>query len=213
MSIAFFYGSGSPYAWRVWLALEHKQLPYELKTVSFSAGDLTKPEFLALNPRHKVPVIVDAGFSLYESAAIVDYLEEAYPQRPLLPRDVHARAIARRLIREADQYLATALEELVDQILFTAEGQRDEGRIEHGRDAYIAELVRFEDLLRGDWFAGEPGAVDYTVYPLIALALRIERRKPDLGIERAIGPKLDAWRGRVEALPFFATTYPPHWKN
>ena len=38
--ITFYYGSGSPYAWRVWLALEHKQLAYELKTISFSAGDL-----------------------------------------------------------------------------------------------------------------------------------------------------------------------------
>lgn len=213
MTIAFYYGSGSPYAWRVWLTLEHKQLPYDLKTVSFSAGDLTRPDFLKLNPRHKVPVIVDNGFSLFESAAIVDYLEEAYPQHPILPRDVHARAIARRLIREADQYLSFALEELVDQILFTAEDQRDPARIEHGRDAFIAELDRFEDLLSGTWFAGEVGAVDYTVYPLIALALRIERRMPELGIERAVGPKLDAWRGRVEALPYFAKTYPPHWKN
>lgn len=213
MTIAFYYGSGSPYAWRVWLTLEHKQLPYELKTISFSAGDLTKPEFLKLNPRHKVPVIVDNGFAMFESAAIVDYLEEAYPQHAVLPRDVHARAIARRIIREADQYLAAALEELVDQILFTQEDQRDPQRLEHGRDAFIAELERFEDLLTGPWFAGEVGAVDYTVYPLIALALRIERRVPELGLERAVGPKLDAWRARVEALPYFATTYPPHWKN
>lgn len=36
MSITFYYGSGSPYAWRVWLALEHKRLPYELTVLSFS---------------------------------------------------------------------------------------------------------------------------------------------------------------------------------
>jgi glutathione S-transferase len=42
MSISFYCGSGSPYAWRVWLALEHKQLAYDLKMLSFSAGDLSK---------------------------------------------------------------------------------------------------------------------------------------------------------------------------
>ena len=55
----FYSGSGSPYAWRVWLALAHKQIPHEMKTMCFSSGDLKKPEFLAVNPRHKVPAITD----------------------------------------------------------------------------------------------------------------------------------------------------------
>ena len=53
---SLYYGSGSPYAWRVQLALEHKALAYERKVLSFSAGDTRKPEFLALNPRHRVPI-------------------------------------------------------------------------------------------------------------------------------------------------------------
>ncbi len=213
MPIDFFYGSGSPYAWRVWLTLEHKRLPYTLKVVSFSAGDLRKPEFSAVSPRQKVPAIEDGGFSMFESAAIVEYLEEAYPEVPVLPQSVRQRAVARRTIREADQYLATALEIVVEQILFTAEAQRDTSRIRQGHDALLAELGRFESLLAGDWFAEEVGAVDYTIYPLIALALRIEKREPSLAIEAALGPKLRAWRARVEALPYFATTYPPHWQG
>ena len=55
MSITLYYGSGSPYAWRAQLALEHKALAYERKLLSFSAGDTRKPEFIALNPRHEVP--------------------------------------------------------------------------------------------------------------------------------------------------------------
>src|SRR4051812_28625531 len=106
MSIAFYYGSGSPMAWRVWLALEHKRLPYDFHLLSFSAGDLQKPEFLAINPRHKVPVIVDDGFSLYESTAIIEYLEQRYPDsgEPLFPRDARAAALVRRTIQEADMY-------------------------------------------------------------------------------------------------------------
>ncbi len=84
MALTFYYASGSPFAWRVWLALEHKQLAYEHKMMSFSAGDLKKPEFLAINPRHKVPAIVDDGFALYESQAILEYLEERHPARPSL---------------------------------------------------------------------------------------------------------------------------------
>jgi len=57
MPLVLYYGSGSPYAWRVQLALEHKAVPYELKVLSFSAGDTRKPDFVALNPRHRVATI------------------------------------------------------------------------------------------------------------------------------------------------------------
>ncbi len=102
MALTFYYGSGSPYAWKVHLALEHKALPYERKVLSFSAGDTRKPEFVALNPRHRVPTIVDGDFVLYESSAIVEYLEDAYPGRgaPLFPAAVRERAVVRRLICE-----------------------------------------------------------------------------------------------------------------
>ena len=53
MALGFYYGAGSPYTWRVWLALEHKQIPHELKLMSFSDGDLKKPEFRAIT--HQSP--------------------------------------------------------------------------------------------------------------------------------------------------------------
>src|SRR5207247_10240 len=104
MSLVLYYGSGSPYAWRAQFALEHKALPYERKVLSFSAGDTRKPEFLALNPRHRVPVLVDGDFVLYESNAIVEYLDEAHPATgaPLFPGDVRTRARVRRLIMHVD---------------------------------------------------------------------------------------------------------------
>src|SRR5690349_16114302 len=93
MALALYYLSGSPYAWRVWLALEHKRIAYELKVLSYDAGDFNDPAFRALNPRQRVPVIVDGGFSLYESAAIVDYLEDRQPREPrLFSSDVRERA-------------------------------------------------------------------------------------------------------------------------
>ena len=63
MALTFYYGSGSPYAWKVWLALEHKGIPYEFKLLSFDAGDTKKPEFLQVNPRAQVPAILLSGCS------------------------------------------------------------------------------------------------------------------------------------------------------
>ena len=210
-----YVGSGSPYAWRVWLALEHKGLPYELRVLSFSAGDLRTPAFAALNPRCKVPVLEDDGFVMYESAAIVDYIGDAYRDAgaPLFPDDVKARAIVRRKIREADEYVAQSMERLVDHVLFTLPPQWDAEKIGKARERFLAELVFFEEDLAGEFLVGELGAADFTLYPLLALPLRMEARtKPDLDIAANIGPRLTAWMRRIEALPFFGATYPPHWQ-
>jgi glutathione S-transferase len=211
MAFDFYYGSGSPYAWRVWLALEHKQLPYELNLMSFDKGDLKTPEYLRMNPRGRVPVINDGGFSVYESAAIVEYLEQAYPDSgaPLFPADARAAATTRRLVREADQYLAEAMEHLVGDILFTPQAEWKEDKIAKAREAFGAELAQFETSELG---SSAPDAADYTVYPMIALALRMQKKKPDLAIDALVGPRLQGWMKKVEALPFFDKTYPPHWR-
>ena len=213
--IHFYCGSGSPYAWRVWLALEHKTLPYELHMLSFAAGDLRSDAYRAINPRGKVPAITDGDFALAESAAICEYLEDAYPAygQPLLPSAPRARAIVRRMVREADQYVAELLEELVEQLLFTDEPQRDPAVIAAARGRLVAELAWFEKSLDRPFLAGEPGLADFTLYPMLALALRMqERRQPDLALQSALGPRLLEWMERVESLPYYSRTYPPHWR-
>jgi glutathione S-transferase len=212
--IDFYYGSGSPYAWRVWLALEHKRLPYELHVMSFSGGDLKTDAFRAINPRGRVPAIVDGGFALAESAAILEYLQDAYAGTgpALFPADVRARAQSRRIIREADEYLAHGMEALGD-LLFGAEPP-DAAAVAQAREAFLAEASVLEQSSQAPFLAGEVGAVDFTVYPIIALALRMQDRKqPQLGIRESLGPRLSAWMRRMEALPYFDRTYPPHWKS
>jgi glutathione S-transferase len=214
MPLTFYSLSGSPYAWRVWLALEHKGIPYRLRPMSYDAGDFRAPEFAALNPRRRVPVIVEEdGFALYESAAIVEYLEDTWPDRPRLfaagPRE---RAIQRRMVREADQYVATELEHLVEAVLFTPPERRAPERIAAAWEGMRAELARWEDLIQGEWLAaGGLSAADVTLFPEVALGRRIAERNPGLVEGALLGPRLTAWVARMEALPIVQKTWPPHW--
>jgi glutathione S-transferase len=217
MAIVFYYGSGSPFAWRVWLALEHKKLPYELRVMSFDKGDLKQPAFQALTPRGKVPLIQDGDYVLYESTAIMEYLQDAYPSSgaALFPADPKPRGIARRLIREADEYLMDSLDELLEQVLFLPQDKRNDAAIAAAKDKFLAELPHWRRAAAAgkDFLVGAVGAADFTVYPFFALALRPQKRHPSLGLDAAFGPQLTAWMRRVEALPYFEKTIPPHWRT
>jgi len=215
MAITLYYGSGSPFAWRVQLALEHKALPYDRKVLSFSAGDTRKPEFIALNPRHRVPTIVDGDFVLYESNAIVEYLDEAYPGRgqPLFPGDFKNRAVIRRLIMEVDSYFDKATDELTTQAFHTQPDERDEAKIAAGRKAVMDEYALFTKAMRGEFLAGPLSAADFAFYPLVAFMNRCETKLPHLDANAMLTPELAAWKARIEALPYLDATIPPHWKN
>jgi len=214
MSLTFYYGSGSPFAWRVWLALEHKKIPYEMKTISFSSGELKTPEFLALNPRHKVPVVVDDGFALYESTAIVEYLEEKFSTgAPLLPSSPSQRALVRRMMQEADLYVNTAMNPLTWQIFFKPKEEWDLEKIEQAAKGLKEELAVWEKADIGSFLVGSSlSAADFTLYPMLALALRLEKKKADLGVRYMIGPKLATWMQNMTEQPVIRATWPPHWK-
>lgn len=84
------YAFATPNSLKAAIALEEMGLAYELKAVNVRKGEQKEPGFLALNPNGKVPVLVDAGFFLTESAAILVYLAEKTGK--LLPREGEARA-------------------------------------------------------------------------------------------------------------------------
>jgi len=213
MTIVFYYGSGSTYAWKVQLALEHKALPYERKVLSFAAGDTKKPAFMALNPRGRVPTIDDDGFVLYESTAVVEYLDEAYPGRgsPLFPGDARQRGVTRRLIAEVDNYVYPAVDRIIDEA-FKKPGEQDASRIEAGLEAVKTELALYTRGIQSEYLAGSLSTADFALYPYIAYLFRVEQKRiPTLRAAELLTPELVAWKARVEALPFFAATYPPHW--
>ena len=215
MAVDFYHGHGSPYSWRVWLALEHKKIPYELRVLSFANKDTQKPEFVAINPRHVVPTIVDDGFALWESVVILEYLDERFPDTPkLYPGDARERARIRRLIREAEEHIdRKGIDPITDELFWKEGGAPDMARVESWKAKVAEELALHAGELRGDYLAGDGlTAADFVLYPMIGYAKRITFRKPETKLTDAIPEKLLAWAKRIEALPYFDKTFPPHWR-
>ena len=208
--LTFYYGSGSPFAWRVWLALEHKGISYERKTLSFDKGEHKRPEFLALNPRGRVPVIADGGFTLWESAAIVEYLEDKRPEPRLFAADARRRAEQRRMVRETDQYVAPAVTKLAQALVATPPEQRSPDAVAAALSELGSEFALWEQALAGDFLTGALSVADITLYPFVALALRVSKRAP--APAEILGPKMGAWARRMETLPLTQKTWPPHWR-
>lgn len=92
-----YYRSSSSY--RVRVALAFKGLDYEYRPVHLlkNGGEQHSPEYKALNPQELVPTLVDGDFVLTQSMAIMEYLDEKYPEPALMPRDPERRAFVRQV--------------------------------------------------------------------------------------------------------------------
>lgn len=101
------YGVGPARSVRVAWVLKELDVAHEFVSVKLSEGEHMKPEFLRLNPAHKIPVLVDGDQVITESAAIVLYLAEKYPGKGLIPADINARAQMYRWL----MFAATELEQ------------------------------------------------------------------------------------------------------
>ncbi len=86
------YGFGPTRSLRALWGLRELGVEFEFVPVNLLAGENRRPEFLALNPAGKLPVLVDGDSVITESAAIVLYLAEKYPDKGLLPTDLRERA-------------------------------------------------------------------------------------------------------------------------
>ena len=90
--IRLHYHPLSTYTRRVLIALAEKSIPHELVLVDMAKKMHKAPGYLAINPYGRVPTLDEDGFVLYESTAILNYLEAIYPQPALVPADVRGRA-------------------------------------------------------------------------------------------------------------------------
>src|ERR1700724_3012842 len=127
MAIDVYWGSGSPYSWRVLLALEYKRLPYTSHVLQFSKQEHKSPQMLALNWRGKVPVIKDGDYVVFESLAVLYYLDLKYPEPPIFGRTPQEAGVIMRVICEYQSYAQLHLEKIVQAFISAQpETRRDE---------------------------------------------------------------------------------------
>ncbi len=220
MTIEVYWGSGSPFAWSVLLALEVKGLPYQSRLLSFSAGEHKREEFLAISPRGKVPAIRDGDYTLSESLAILAYLEKKHPEPPLFGRTAEETGRIWKGVADHAFYLAPAANRMVRPV-FMGTVDRDAESMREGARELEGELARLvTDLRERPWLAGDTvSAADLVTWPSLALVFRVGTRDAvrDLGIDmdgwRERWPAVAAWAARVESLPGYDRTYPPHWRE
>jgi len=219
MAIELYWGSGSPFAWRVMLTLEVKGLNYESKLLEFSKGDHKTPAYLKLNPRGKVPTLKDGDFVLYESLAIMSYIDRKYPDPPLFGKTPEETGLIWRWLAECESYVVSAGDKLVRPIFFGQGLERVE-EIQQGAQTLRDEFKRLDErLARSQWLIGDKlSAADIGIFPITQLVLRAaskEAAQPfNLGflpLEQRF-PNIARWVQRIEALPNYQRTYPPHWR-
>jgi glutathione S-transferase len=222
VSIEFFWGSGSPFSWRVMLALEWKRVPYESRRMEFSKGEHRSPEFLAVNPRGQVPAIRDGAFVLSESSALLAYLERKYPDPPLFGTTPEEHGLVAQALQECALYLDGPGEDFILPLYAgEASAREKEHQIRAALPRLHAELGRWERALAGgDWLVlAGPSAADLAVFSMVKSVLRAAGKPAAERFEARLlpfdghYPRLAAWLGRIEALPGYDRTYPPHWRG
>lgn len=220
MAIELYWGSGSPFAWRVMLTLEVKRLSYESKLLEFSKDEHKAPAYLKLNPRGKVPTLKDGEYVVYESLAIMSYLDCRYPDPPLFGKTPEETGLIWRALAECESYIVTAGDKVVRPI-FSGKGLEKVEEIRQAAQKLRQELKTLDErLARSQWLAGDKiSAADIGVFPLVQLLLRAaskEAAQPfNLGFLPLAEtyPNVARWMQRVEALPNYERTYPPHWRQ
>lgn len=193
----------SQHARRVVALLESAGLDYESRFVDLGAAEHLSPHFLAINPNHQVPTLVDGDIRIHESGAILRWLCTRHQLNAWYPTELRERAEVEQWLDWTQSRLQTPVIEIVFNTLFAGENA-DPSAIERGRKS-MRELAEILDAsLEGrTWIAGGH-------HPTIAdLALGTNITHLDLADAQPQSPNIQAWIQRVLALPGFAKAMPP----
>ncbi|MEO5845848.1 MAG: glutathione S-transferase [Caldimonas sp.] len=146
----------SNYYSKVKLALLEKGVPFEEERVGTAGVGARSEESMRASPLGKIPFLRTAHGPLCESQAMLEYIETAYPEPPLLPKDPYAAAKVRELIAFIDLHVELVARELYPKAFFggsldDADAARIRKRLERNIAA-LARLVRFDPYVAGRAF-------------------------------------------------------------
>jgi glutathione S-transferase len=197
---------GSPFGRSVLAMLEEKKAPYRLAPVA--PGTLKTPEYLALHPFGRVPVLVHNGFKLYETQAILRYLDRVLPQPALTPSDVKRAARMDQVMNINDWYLFHGVGNVI--IFHRVIGPQVLG-LTPDEDAIKAAMPKahavFDELasLLGEqsYFAGDTlSLADLLLAPAVDFFITI----PEWTVLGAPHANLVAWMKRMQERPSLKAT-------
>jgi maleylacetoacetate isomerase len=188
-------------SFRVRIALGYKKLAYEPLFVNIVEGEQKKPEYLAKNPIGHVPTLTIDGVDYVESVAIMELLEELYPDPPLLPKTPHERARVRALVETFN----AGIQPGQNLIVLERVGGTDQEKRSAWMKFFIARgLGAFEALASdsGPYAFGEHFTMaDVCLVPQIYAARRV-------GVDLTPFPRIVRAEAAASALPFVASAKP-----
>lgn len=132
-----YHGTTSVCAIKVRLTLAEKALPWDGEVLWLQRGDQYRPDYLKLNPNAVVPTLVHDGKVIIESTLIMEYLDETFPDVPLMPRDPYARSQVRLWLKRVDD-LHVHCGTITSAVAFRRYFMRQSP---DGRDAYVARML------------------------------------------------------------------------
>jgi glutathione S-transferase len=192
--LTFYYHPLSPISRRVWVCLLEKGIEFEARLVQLNLREQFKPEFLALNPFHHVPVILDGDVRLIDSIAILDYLDAKYTMGRMTP-DKPGELGRMRMIQMV----------VVNEVMGALPAIVAAGNLpkEHRRyEALMAAMGFLEGELSGDYFGG--GEIDLADC-VAGVTLLLMRR---LGMDFGEYGGLVGWMNRLEEREAWRETSP-----
>ncbi len=187
------------------IVLEEKGLPFERVNIDVTKGENRTPEFLKLNPRGKVPVLVHSASQgdvvLSESSVINEYLEEVFPKPPLMPAAPAQRAHVRSMVYLFDTELSPTTGLLIiEKLLKKPEEQRADFVAERQK-ATREILARLTEMMTGGpYLAGDFSLADASFIPVLAVMAPC-----GIILEREF-PKLAQWFAEVKKRPSFTAS-------
>ena len=193
--IRLYDSATSPNCHRVKVVLEEKEIPYRMIPVDLKADEQKTSDFLRLNPYGKVPVIIDGQTVIYESCIINEYLEEKYPNRPLMPADFAKRARIRILIDYGLNHFAPPYQKLREELRWKPEKERDRQVIDAALRNLVNLFQRFEEeIAENSYLAGDFSLLDAALIPRY---LRMEKWAVGIFPNSSL-PRMGAWLQRMK---------------
>lgn len=191
---------------RALMTARQLRVPVELVTINLAQGAQHAPDFLKLNPNHRVPVIEDDGLVLWESFAIMQYLADKTPGQTLYPADLRARADINRWLFWCAQHFSPPIGVLNWEHAIKAlvgQGGADPTRVQRAEADFLEAAQVLDGHLAGrDWVCGT--ALSLADLAIAAPLADIEQAKLPIGAL----PELKRWFARMTALDVWTSTAP-----